>query len=57
MAYLRAVLWGLIYMNSLPAQVTNGLLLQYADDATIICTGATPNDVQKYLMLFALKFY
>ena len=36
----------LIYMNSLPAQVTNGLLLQYADDTTVICTGATPTDVQ-----------
>ena len=30
----------------LPAQVTNGLLLQYADDTTVICTGATPTDVQ-----------
>jgi len=31
----------LIYMNS-----HNGLLLQYADDATIICAGATPAAVQ-----------
>jgi len=29
-------------MNSLPAQVDNGLLLQYADDTTIICAGAKP---------------
>ena len=36
----------LIYMNSLPAQLANGLLLQYADDTTIICTGATPAAVQ-----------
>jgi len=38
----------LIYMNSLPAQLTNGLLLQYiyADDPTIICTGATAAAVQ-----------
>ena len=33
----------LIYMNSLPTQLANGLLLQYA---TIICTGATPATVQ-----------
>ena len=36
----------LIYMNSLPAQLANGLLLQYADDTTTICTGATPAAVQ-----------
>ena len=36
----------LIYMNSLPAQLANGLLLQYADDTTIICTGATSAAVQ-----------
>jgi len=39
-------LFFLIYMNSLPAQVDNGLLLQYIDDTTIICTGATPAAVQ-----------
>jgi len=33
-------------MNSLPAQVGNGLLLQYADDITIICAGVTPAAVQ-----------
>ena len=36
----------LIYMNSLPAQLANGLLLQNADNTTIICTGATPAAVQ-----------
>ena len=36
----------LIYMNSLPAQLTNDLLLQYADYTTIICTGATLAAVQ-----------
>jgi len=39
----------LIYMNSLPAQVTNGLHLQYADDTTVICTGATLTDVQNIM--------
>ena len=36
----------LIYMNSLPTQLTKGLLLQYADDTTIICTAATPAAMQ-----------
>ena len=36
----------LIYMNLLPSQLTNGLLLQYADDTTIICTGVNPAAVQ-----------
>ena len=36
----------LIYMNSFPSQLTNGLLLQYADDMTIICSGITPAAVQ-----------
>ena len=44
----------LIYMNSLPAQLANGLLLQYADDATVICTGATPAAVQKNYVLSTL---
>ena len=35
----------LIYMNSLPSQVTQGLLLQYADDPTLICSGCTPEIV------------
>ena len=41
-------------MNSLPVQVTNGLLLQYADDTTVICTGATSTDVQN-IMCFQLS--
>ena len=45
----------LTYMNSLPAQVTNGLLLQYADDTTVVCTGATPADVQN-IMCSAVDF-
>ena len=32
----------LIYMNSLPSQLTDGLLLQYADDTTVICSGVDP---------------
>ena len=29
----------LIYVNSLPSQVTNDVLLQYADDTTLVCSG------------------
>ena len=36
----------LIYMNSLPSQLTDGLLLQYADDTTVICSGITTAAVQ-----------
>ena len=32
----------LIYVNSLPSQVTNGVLLQYADDTTLVCSGTSP---------------
>ena len=32
----------LIYMNKLPLQVTDGLLVQCADDTTLICCGPTP---------------
>ena len=32
----------LIYMNSLPSQISQGLLLQYADDTALICSGPTP---------------
>ena len=48
----------LIYVNSLSAQLANGLLLQYADDTIIICTGATPAAVQntiKKILLCGLK--
>ena len=36
----------LIYMNSLPSQMTDGLLLQYANDTTVICCGVDPAAVQ-----------
>jgi len=32
----------LIYVNSLPCQITESLLLQYADDTTFIYSGPTP---------------
>lgn len=35
----------LVYMNSLPSQVTQALLLQYADDTTLICSGPFPDIV------------
>ena len=34
----------LIYMNSLPSQISQGLLLQYADDTALICSGHTPTE-------------
>ena len=34
----------LIYMNALPLQITNGLLAQYADDTTLICSGSSVSD-------------
>ena len=34
----------LIYMSSLPPQISQGLLLQYADDTFLICTGPTPTE-------------
>ena len=30
-------------MNDLPLQATDGLVVQYADDTTLICSGATPS--------------
>ena len=33
----------MVYMNSLPSQVAQGLLLQYANDTTLICSGSTPD--------------
>ena len=32
----------LIYMNSLPLQISQGLLLQYADDTALTCSGPSP---------------
>ena len=34
----------LIYMNALPLQIINGLLAQYADDTTLICSGSSVSD-------------
>ena len=34
----------LIYMNALPLQITNGLLAQYADNTTLICSGSSVSD-------------
>jgi len=31
----------LIYGNAIPLQVTDGLLVQYADDTTLVCCGPT----------------
>ena len=33
----------LIYMNYLPLQITDGVLVQYADDTTLICSGSDPS--------------
>ena len=35
----------LIYMNGLLHQITEGLLLQYADDTILICSGPTSEAV------------
>ena len=32
-------------MNDLPSHITNGLLLQYANDTTLICSGSTVDEV------------
>ena len=34
----------LIYVNSLPSQITAGLLLQYADNTSLMCSGTSPQD-------------
>ena len=31
-----------IYINSLPSQVTDGVILQDADDTTLVCSGTSP---------------
>jgi len=35
----------LIHMNNLPLQITDGLLVQYADDTTLVCSRSTPSAV------------
>ena len=42
----RGPLLFFIFMNSLPSQLTDGLLLQYADNTTVICSGVTTAAVQ-----------
>ena len=32
-----------IYMNNLPLQITDGLLVQYADDTTLVWSRSTPS--------------
>ena len=36
---------GLIYMNNLPLQIMpgDGLLVQYTDNTTLVCSGSTPS--------------
>ena len=35
----------LIDMNDLPLQITDGVLVQYADDTTLMCSGSDPSVV------------
>jgi len=32
----------LIYINTLPSTISDGVLLQYADDTTLVCCGKDP---------------
>ena len=47
----------LIYMNTLPDVVDDGVLLQYADDTTLICSGRNPveaaNKLNRQLQLIS----
>ena len=45
----------LIYMNSIPSQLTDGLLLQYADDTTVTCSGIDPAAVQMIIQLSLIQ--
>ena len=38
----------LIYINTLPSTVSDGILLQYADDTTLICHGKDPLTVANF---------
>ena len=35
----------LVYVNNLPSQVSGGVLLQYADDTTLICSAPDTQEV------------
>ena len=37
-------------MNNMSSQIVHGRLLQYADDAALICSGPTIDDVHKQLL-------
>ena len=39
----------LVYMNNMPLQVKNGVLVQFADDTCIICSGKTHEEVSEML--------
>jgi len=41
----------LIYMNILPPVITNSILLQYADDTTLICFGSSPSDFEPSIVI------
>ena len=44
-----------IYMNNLPLQITDGLLVQYADDTTLVCSGSTPSAAAAAVLNSQLK--
>ena len=44
-----------IYMNNLPLQITDGLLVQYADDTTLECSGSTPSAAAAAVLNSQLK--
>jgi len=35
----------LLYINTLPSVITSGVIQQYADDTTLICSGPSPSEV------------
>jgi len=35
----------LVYVSTLPSTITEGVLLQYANDTTLTCSGSTPAQV------------
>ena len=44
-----------IYMNNLPLQITDGLLVQYADDTTLVCSRSTPSAAAAAVLNSQLK--
>ena len=45
----------LLFLNRLPLQVTDGLLVQYADDTTLTCCEPTPTAAAAALMSSQLQ--